>query len=66
MWYLAVGLVALLVGGLSVAYLTRSRELVVDTGSLHDSWERQREADLKEQATSDPADYFDSGLDELR
>lgn len=66
MLYLAVALVALLVGGATVAYLTRTRTLTIDPTSLEDSWERLHEADKKLQDTMSPADYVDTGLDGLR
>lgn len=67
MTYLAVAVIALLIGGLSVAYVYRRPDattLALDT--LQEAHERAHEADEAEAKTADPVDYVRTGLERLR
>lgn len=67
MAYLAVAIVALLIGGLSVAYVYRRPDATTTAlDTLQESHARAHEADEAEAKTADPVDYVRTGLERLR
>ena len=68
MAYIAVALVALLIGALSAVYFTRKPINPTDQGldSLQQSHQREHEADAEAAKTADPVIYLRDALAKLR